>query len=85
MFGKSDFLSLRQEQQQQINDDMQRKAVMLYNKYVDEDYLAKRLQNQTNRTLAPCLELNYRKNLFQRIEALGKSSTDSHFSDNNNV
>lgn len=82
MFGQDDFRSLGQKQRLQIKNDMERKAVLLYNKYVDENYLAKRLQNQTNLALAPYLELNYRKNLFQRIEALGKSSKGSNFIDN---
>lgn len=82
MFGQENFRSLRQEQQQQINNDMERKAVMLYEKYVDEKYLAKRIKNQTNRALAPYLELSYHKNLFQRIEALGKSSMRTDSNDN---
>lgn len=82
MFGENDFQSLRPEQKQRINDGMQRHGVMLYNKYVDENVLAQRQQNQTNVTLAPYLELNYRKNLFQRMEALGKPAMNSDINDN---
>lgn len=61
---------------------MQRLGVMLYNKYVDEKVLAKRLQKRTDVTLAPYLELNYRKNLYQRMEALGTPAVDSDINDN---
>lgn len=73
---------MRPEQKQQINDKMQRHGVTLYNKYVDENALAEAVKNRTNATLAPYLELNYRKNLFQRMKALGKPAMDTEINDN---
>lgn len=85
MFGQKDFQSLRPEQKQQINDEMQRSGAKLYKKYVNENALAERLKERTNDTLAPFLELNYRKNLFQRMAALGTSAMDIDIDVNDNV
>lgn len=72
MFKKPDFQALGPKEKRCIYRDMERKAVFLYNKYVDEDRLAKRRRRRTNNTLAPILELIYRRNRFLRLKALGE-------------
>lgn len=82
MYGQDDFRLLTPEQKQRINKNMERHGVKQYNENIDEKALAKRVADQRNITLAPYLELNYRKNLFQRIEACGKSPMVSDVNDN---
>lgn len=72
MFKKANFTALRPKEKKQIYADMERKAVLLYNKYVSEERLAKRRQNRTNRALAPFYEEFYRRNYFNRVKALGE-------------
>lgn len=55
---------------------MERNAVYLYNKYVDEERLKKRRKNRTNRALAPYYEERYLRNCFNRIKALGDTEHD---------
>lgn len=55
---------------------MERNAVYLYNKYVDEERLKKRRKNRTNRALAPYYEERYLRNCFNRIKALGDAEHD---------
>lgn len=50
---------------------MERNAVYLYNRYVDENRLKKRRKNHSNRALAPYYEERYLRNCYNRIKALG--------------
>lgn len=72
MFGKETFDSLEPKEQRCIYRDMERKAVMLHNKYVDEERMANRRRRRTSRALAPFYEAIYRQNLFERIKAAGE-------------
>lgn len=51
---------------------MERKAMSLYNKYFNEERLANKRQRRTSRALAPDYEVIYRKNLFERVKAVGE-------------
>lgn len=70
MFNKDNFQLLNPKEQRCIYRDMQRKAVLLHNTYVDAKRLADRRRRRTNRALAPYYELIYRKELFLQIKAL---------------
>lgn len=54
---------------------MERDAVKLHNKYVDEDRLKKRCLRRTNKEMASYYSLRYYKNRFERIKALGNEET----------
>lgn len=72
MFDKANFSDLNAKEKQIIRRDMERKAVLLHQTYVDGKRLAARCRERTRRALAPYSEWRYRKNLFERITALGK-------------
>lgn len=72
MFDQPDFKKLQPIQQTKIYADMERKAVLLYNKYVNKERLDKRRRKRTNRTLAPYYEEMYRRNHYNRIKELGE-------------
>lgn len=72
MFKKATFDELNPKEKRCIYRNMVKKAVFLYETYVDEERLANRCRRRTSRALAPYYELQYRKNLFERIKAIGK-------------
>lgn len=72
MFNKATFDRLNPKEKRCIYRSMVKKAMFLYETYVDEKRLADRCRRRTSRALAPYYELQYRKNLFERINALGK-------------
>ncbi|XP_055324028.1 uncharacterized protein LOC129578853 [Sitodiplosis mosellana] len=75
-FGRATFDDLAPWQKRRLYQKMERNAVYLYNKYVDEDRLKKRRINRSNRALAPYYEERYLKNCFNRIKALGDAEYD---------
>lgn len=73
MFQKATFDLCTLKEQRCILRQMQgKKAVILYDTYVDMDRCRRRCRRRTSRALAPFYELDYRKNLFNRIKAIGK-------------
>lgn len=77
MFKKQNFDDLEPKEQRCIIRDMERKAVLLHNKYVDEERMKQRCRRRTKNTLAWYYEKRYRKNLFMRVKALGEKENDA--------
>ncbi|XP_055317705.1 dual specificity protein kinase splB-like [Sitodiplosis mosellana] len=70
MFGIPNFNDLEPKQKRCIYRDMERKALLLYNTYVDENRLKERVRRRTANAHAPYWEQRYRKHRFLRIKAL---------------
>lgn len=72
MFNKEKYEQLTPKEKRCIDRNMQKKAVRLYNTYVDEQRLADRRRRRTLRALA----LYYRKNQLEQNSASSDSDTD---------
>lgn len=77
MFKQSDYQRLRPIEQREICRMMERKAVLLYNLYVDKERLEKRREARTFRALAVHHELRYRKRFYKFLQELADPQTGS--------
>lgn len=87
-FGKPNFKSLKEEEQDYIRRKMEKEGVRLHQKYVNPIRLEKRRRKRTFRALAERYELKYQKNCFEKLKALERSQTkecDALANDQNEV
>lgn len=70
LFGRPSYQDLLPHQKSKLIRQMSRNGMKLYRKYVNEDRLKRRLQLQTNRTLAEYNEERYLRNRYKRLRAL---------------
>lgn len=71
LFGRSKFQDLLPHQKHTLIRTMLRDGVKLYDKYVDNDRLQRRRQQQRNLALAEYYQERFLRNRFIRIKALG--------------
>lgn len=74
-FGKPNFNSLEEEEQDYIRRKMEQEGVRLHEKYVNSTRLEKRRLKRTFRALAERYELKYQKNCFEKLKALERPQT----------
>lgn len=83
MFSKPNFNDLEPKEKRCIYRTMERKAVFLYNRYVDVNRLKQRCRRRTTNALAYYYEERYRKQLFKRIKALGEQGNSANYQADN--
>lgn len=76
LFGKANYSDLSSNEKRDLNSLMEKKAVFLYNKYVDKNRLERRRRAHTNRALAEYYEERYLFNMFNRIRKLGDADSN---------
>lgn len=74
-FGKPNFQSLKEKEQDYIRRKMEQLGVRLHQKYVNPIRLRKRCLKRTFRALAERYELKYQKNCFEKLKALERSQS----------
>lgn len=76
IFKKDTFEELRPKEKQSIYRLMEKKAVHLDSRYVNDERLKERVRRRTTNALAPFWEERYLKHRYLRIKALGETQRD---------